>query len=145
METKPGLAFLFVGQPHGNSFESIVEDVYEKLGSNTRLLSILAGGVVGGGAELDEPSKASMSILTGVLPKQVDIELFDFNELTKPPPDASSPYWGKLVGNQERRSAILLVDPWSPFESILEGLCSHESCRRRRNICTHWYRTDCGY
>lgn len=117
----PSVAFLFVGQPHGSSFQSIVEKVHEKLGSETRLLSLLAGGVVGGNVELDEPSKPSISLLTGTLPTEADFELFDFNELTKPPPDPSSPYWNKLVGNQEHKSALLFVDPWSPFEQILEG------------------------
>lgn len=121
------LAFLFVGQPHGSSFESIVAKVHEKLGPETRLLSVLGGGVVGGNLELDEPSKPSMALLTGVLPKEADFELFDFNELTKPPPDALSPYWSKLVGNQEHRSTILLVDPWSPFDKILEGLCNNKA------------------
>jgi len=127
VEENPGLAFLFVGQPHGSSFKSIVRRVYEKLGPDTRLLSLLAGGVVGGGAELDEPSKPSMSLLAGVLPEEADFELFDFNELTKPPPDPSSPYWSKLVGDQKHRSTILIVDPWSPFEKILEGLSNNEA------------------
>lgn len=125
---RPDLAFLFVGQVHGRSFESIVEDVYQKLGAeSTRMISILAGGVVGGNVELDEPSKPSMSLLTGVLPEQTDFELFDFNELTKPPPDPQSLYWSKLVGAQEHRSSFLFVDPWSPFEKILEGLSNNKA------------------
>ena len=128
LKATPGLlTFLFVGKPHGAAFESIVQKVHKKLGPKTRLLSLLAAGVVGGRVELDEPSKPSMSLLTGVLPEDADVELFDFNELKKPPPDPKSPYWSKLIGNQEHRSAILMVDPWSPLETILQGLSNNKA------------------
>lgn len=123
---QPNLAFLFVSQAHGREFQSIVESVHARL-HNSRLISILAGGVVGGNVELDEPTKASMSLLAGVLPEQTDFEIFHFNELTKPPPDPQSPYWKKLVGNQEHRSSIVFVDPWSPFETILKGLSNNKA------------------
>jgi small ligand-binding sensory domain FIST len=126
-DDRPKLAFLFVSQAHGRKFESIVQSVYAKLKGNSRLISILAGGVVGGNVELDEPTKPSMSLLTGVLPEQTDFELFYFNELTKAPPDPQSPYWKTLVGNQEHRSSIVFVDPWSPFEIILEGLSNNKA------------------
>ena len=126
-DERPKLAFLFVSQAHGREFQSIVESVYAKLRGNSRLISILAGGVVGGNVELDEPTKPSMSLLAGALSEQTDFELFDFNELTKPPPDPQSLSWKKLVGNQEHRSSIVFVDPWSPFETVLEGLSKNKA------------------
>ena len=125
LEGVPDLAFLFVGQPHAPLFELIIQKAYEKLGPDCRLLSLLAGGVVGEDEELDEPSKPSMSLLAGTLPAQADIEVFDFNELLKAPPDPQSKYWAELIGSNDHSSVILLVDPWSPVESILKGL---ESC-----------------
>jgi len=114
----PQIVFLFVGKAHGKSFEKIVEQVYTSLPSGTRLLSIVGGGVIGENSEFDEPSKPSMAIMTGKLPKGAEIEVFSFNELKKPPPPPESEYWKKL----DSSSYLLLADPWSPVTDILKGL-----------------------
>mmetsp|Transcript_15931 Transcript_15931/g.23440 ORF Transcript_15931/g.23440 Transcript_15931/m.23440 type:complete len:469 (-) Transcript_15931:364-1770(-) len=114
----PEVVFLFVGQTHASSFELIVEYASAALPPHTRLLSVVGGGVIGENIEFDEPTKPSMSILAGQLPEGATIELFSFNELTKPPPPPESEYWSKLGSS----SLLILADPWSPVTDILDGL-----------------------
>jgi len=124
----PQLAFLFVGPAHADQFEIIVEKAAEKLlPTGCRLLSVVGGGVIGNGIELDEPTKPSMSIMLGRIPEGAKFEVFSFNEMNKPPPPPDSEYWRKLSGNDEAESAasyMLFADPWSPMENIIEGLSS---------------------
>jgi hypothetical protein len=60
-----GLAFLFVSQHYTDTFQEIVKEVSHQLGSQTKLLSLIGGGVVSGGTEMDDASKPFMSLLGG--------------------------------------------------------------------------------
>ncbi len=112
-EGESGLAFLFVSQQYADSFEEIVAAAYDSLvaeaataGSTEEeeeakdftLLSIVGGGVIGDGLESDDPNAPAISLLTGILPKSAQVEVFMFgnddNEQEQqplpPPPPLSS-------------------------------------------------------
>lgn len=84
-----GLAFLFVNQYHSTPFGKIVKAVSEKLGPQTTLLSLIGGGVINGGSEIDDANVPSMSLLVGTLPKGAKVTTFsmksDDDESTKIP------------------------------------------------------------
>mmetsp|Transcript_22798 Transcript_22798/g.47355 ORF Transcript_22798/g.47355 Transcript_22798/m.47355 type:complete len:499 (-) Transcript_22798:896-2392(-) len=118
-----GLAFLFVSQKYADSIPDIVETAHEILGEDTTLLSVVGGGVVGGGVESDDPTVPAMSLLCGVLPSSAGVEVFMFGPDEAPPP-ASSKAWKAIGRNQDVPSYIVFADPWSPIQKILDGLDS---------------------
>lgn len=119
----PDLAFLFVTRFHADRFATIVEQAAAQLTPSCRLVSVVGGGVIGENIELDEPSKPSMSLLAGFSLPLDSVELFDFNELAKPPPPVGSQYWNKLSGDGSSSSSFLLfADPWSPVENVTAAL-----------------------
>jgi small ligand-binding sensory domain FIST len=75
-EEHQGLAFLFVSQHYTDAFQEIVKEVSYQLGSQTKLLSLIGGGVVSGGTEMDDASKPFMSLLGGMLPQGSEVETF---------------------------------------------------------------------
>ena len=109
-------------------FERVVEQAATKLTSKCRLVSVVGGGVIGEHSELDEPSKPGMSLLVGFDLPANSVELFDFNELRKPPPAPDSSYWKKLAGSNGNdappgsASYLLFADPWSPIENVTAAL-----------------------
>ena len=122
-EGESGLAFLFVSQQYADSFEEIVAAAYDSLvaeaGSTAEqaedftLLSIVGGGVIGDGLESDDPNAPAISLLTGILPKSAQVEVFMFgnddddNEQQKqqlpPPPPPSSTKWNEIGHQQDDR------------------------------------------
>jgi small ligand-binding sensory domain FIST len=109
------LVFLFVGQAHASDFEAIVKQASDSLGPNTRLMSLIGGGVIGERQELDEPQRPSMSILTGTLPKGAEMEIFSYNNRETPSLDC------------DYASYLLFADPWSSVDSIVEELSQTNS------------------
>jgi small ligand-binding sensory domain FIST len=138
--TTPDLAFLFVAQFHAPQFETLVQQAADALPKSTRLVSVVGGGVVGDAVEIDEPSQPGLSLLIGSLPKGLDdVELFYFNELSRPPPSDDSKDWSNLLygihDNGEHDSAarsasvLLFADPWSPLEQVTRALDSAGNSR----------------
>ena len=120
----PDVAFLFVGMEHAGSFTEIAKRASERM-PETKMMALVGGGIVGGGSEVDQSNLPAMSIMSGVLPKGSNVNLFSFNELTNPPPnDPADSFWTDLRLTKEGRppSFLLFVDPWSPIETILSGL-----------------------
>lgn len=118
---RPNVAFLFVSTYHAGQFESLVRQAAQQLSLlNCRLVSVVGSGVIGADSEYDEPTKPSMSLLVGYnLPNPADsIEIFDFNELTKPPPDSLKD-WST---NGNGASVMIYADPWSPLSRVIEAL-----------------------
>ena len=134
----PDICFLFVSSSHAGSFKRLVKQASEQLPNRTQLMALVGGGIVGQGSEVDQPSLPAMSMLSGVLPNGAKLEMFSFNELNNPPPQDPA-FWKELQTNnnnsnnnivrrpsgQEERppSFLLFVDPWSPIDTILHGLC----------------------
>jgi small ligand-binding sensory domain FIST len=130
-EKSPDVAFLFVGQYHADDFPNLVQRAASLLPSSCHLLSVIGGGVVGERVELDEPSKPSISLLTGRVPQNAQVETFAFNTLTKPPPPKEDyNYWNKLANvtacgtspSPSSASFFLLADPWSPVDTVIQNL-----------------------
>ena len=112
------MAFLFVGQKHANSFQSIVAEASRKLGPQTKLLALISGGVVGASKEVDDASVPSMSLWGGILPdnSQIDLfgvsnndDIFDDNLVLESSPDKKS--W--LSSDSRPPSYVLFADPFS--------------------------------
>jgi small ligand-binding sensory domain FIST len=109
------LVFLFVGQAHASDFETIVKQASNQLGPNTRLLSLIGGGVIGERQELDEPQRPSMSILTGTLPEGAEMEIFSYSNRETTSLDC------------DYASYLLFADPWSSVDSLIEELSQTNS------------------
>jgi hypothetical protein len=122
------LAFLFVSQQYADSFGEIVTAAYDSLvaeattaGSTAEqaedftLLSIVGGGVIGDGLESDDPNAPAISLLTGILPKSAQVEVFMFGndddddneQQLPPPPPPSSTKWNENGHQQELPSYIV--------------------------------------
>jgi small ligand-binding sensory domain FIST len=153
-EGESGLAFLFVSQQYADSFEEIVAAAYDSLvaegttaGSTPEeakedftLLSIVGGGVIGDGLESDDPNAPAISLLTGILPKSAQVEVFMFgnddddNEQKQqplpPPPPPSSTKWNKIGHQQDLPSYIVFADPFSKIQETLNGLDSSGNGRQ---------------
>jgi small ligand-binding sensory domain FIST len=142
-EEPPDLAFLFVSQYHASNFPIIVprvysflnKDIHDKSRRRCRLLSVVGSGVIGEDQEWDEPSKPALSLMVGRhLPNLESMQLFDFNELHKPPPPSTSEYWTRFTQNSSRNqkndddgvlkssAVLILADPWSPVEKLTSSL-----------------------
>jgi small ligand-binding sensory domain FIST len=109
------LVFLFVGQTHASDFEAIVKQAADSLGSNTRLLSLIGGGVIGERQELDEPQRPSMSILTGTLPEGAEMKIFSYNDRET------------VSLDYDCASYLLFADPWSSVDSLMKELSQTNS------------------
>lgn len=116
-----GLAFLFVSQRCASFFADIVQAARDALGEDTVLLSVVGGGVIGGGVEMDDPNSAAISLLTGVLPVTAGVELLSFGPDDVIPPK-DSPIWKAIARNEDIPSYVVFADPWSPGVKVLEGL-----------------------
>lgn len=147
-----GLAFLFVSQQYADTFEEIVAVAYDSLvaeattaGSTEEkeeakdftLLSIVGGGVIGDGLESDDPNAPAISLLTGILPKSAQVEVFMFgndddNEKQQlpPPPPPSSTEWNEIGHQQDLPSYIVFADPFSKIQETLNGLDSSGNSRQ---------------
>ena len=118
-----GLAFLFVSQKYNDLFEELVRTASDQLGKDTTLLSVVGGGVIGGGTESDDPTIPAMSLLYGVLPPSAGLEVFMFGPDEAPPP-SSSEAWKAIGRGQDTPSYVVFADGFAPVQSILEGLDS---------------------
>lgn len=68
------VAFLFVSRHWAPHLHRIVRKAQKMLGSRTQLLTVVGGGVIGGGQELQE--SCSMSFMGGMLPSGSSVSLF---------------------------------------------------------------------
>ena len=115
------LAFLFVSQKYNDMFEELVGSASELLGKDTTLLSVVGGGVIGGGTESDDPTIPAISLLHGILPSSAGLEVFMFGPDEAPPP-SSSEAWKAIGRGQDTPSYVMFADGFAPIQSILEGL-----------------------
>lgn len=69
------LAFLFVSPPWAAHLAKITDKAQLLLGDNTKLITVVGGGVVGGGQEIEESSIPVMSFFGGSLPKGSTVEI----------------------------------------------------------------------
>ncbi|KAL7551829.1 hypothetical protein ACHAWF_015031 [Thalassiosira exigua] len=115
------LAFLSVSPPYASRFPEIVDAAYETLGGDATLLSVVGGGVVGGGRESDDPTVPAMALLCGILPASAGMEAFCFGP-DEPPPPPDSKAWVALGRGQDVPSYALFADPFSKIQDVIGGL-----------------------
>jgi small ligand-binding sensory domain FIST len=131
------LAFLFVGQYHAGSFPGIVDYVNEKIKNKAsskdktiNILAVLGGGVIGGGHELDNSRTPSMSLMSGSLPPQSNVEVFSIDGASEESGDDSSLHTTiaslkdyNSETNDRPPSYMVLSDPFfSSLENFLTQL-----------------------
>ena len=119
-QSPPLVCFIFMSLHHAPRFRDIVNDVEKKLADacadSVQTIAMVGGGVIGGNEEVDEASVPALSLLAGGCHDEKDLEITWYNELQKPPPRKGSLEWQGLNG------VLVLGDPWSPLENILEAL-----------------------
>ncbi|CAJ1935305.1 unnamed protein product [Cylindrotheca closterium] len=97
------VAFLFVDQAHADEFDGLVKLAAHHFGTDTQLISLIGAGVIGEQRELDVPNQASLSLMTGKLPKGGKVEVVNPNN----------------VDTTEDGDYLLFVDPWANIEPVL--------------------------
>ncbi len=118
---KPDLAVLFISSHHAPHFHDVAEMIMDRISPHV-LLGCSAGGVIGGGHEVEH--RPGLSITAALLP---GVQLHPFHVETPQLPDLdSSPRaWEELLGVDAKDDPQFLVMP-DPFtfdaESFLTGL-----------------------
>lgn len=102
-EAEIDAAFLFVGPSHAADFDGLVAEASTWF---PNLLSVVGGGTIGAGLEMDESSQPSLSLLVGKWPDGTKVDYFSFNELDDPIPKASDSFW------VQASSYFVVSDPW---------------------------------
>lgn len=102
----PDIAFMFVGQSHAADFGALVQKCSSYFGPDTHLISVVGGGVIGEGKELDIPTQPCLSIMTGKLPEDSSVKIQD-------------PQTSKL---DEDGDFLLFADPFADVEGIVGKL-----------------------
>lgn len=76
--TDAAIGCLFVSPAFASNLEQIVEIAQEYLGDQTQLLTVVGGGVIGDGQEIEHA--CGMSFMGGVLPQDSSVELFSVTD-----------------------------------------------------------------
>lgn len=122
-DTRPDLAFVFVSADHKAAYDLVPELIYKELNPRV-LIGCSAGGVIGGGQEIEHQS--GLSLTAAVLPN-VTLTSFHFESMDLPEPTSSSKAWEDLVGSTSKENPhfILLPDPFTfDAEKLIHGLDS---------------------
>ena len=108
---EPDLALVFVSLQHARFYSALPAQVHKRLNPR-RLLGCSAGGVIGGGREIEQ--KTGISITAAVLP-DVEITPFFAHPDALPDMDARPKAWHDFVGITPEKDAhfILLADPFT--------------------------------
>ena len=120
-EAPPDLAVAFVSAHHAPDFAAIPELVRLALGPKT-FVGCSAGGVIGGGQEVEE--HAAFSLTAAYLPG-VKLSTFYAEEASLPNPDADPAAWERLAGvtAKEEPHFVVLPDPFTlRSEMLISGL-----------------------
>lgn len=117
----PDLAVVFVSTHHYGGFDVVPQLVRPHVGQ-ALLLGCTAGGVIGGGHEVEQ--RPGFSITLAHLP-QVDVTPFTITDDQLPSADAPPEPWRALVGTAPDRDPhfVLLADPFSiRIDDLVVGL-----------------------
>ena len=113
----PDLAVVFVSPHHAASFARVPALVADELGAGL-LLGCSAGGVIGGGREIEQ--RAGVSLTAAVLPG-VSVRPFHLETSALPSPAADAARWRPLLGIDAGEAPHVVVLP-DPFTFDAEGL-----------------------
>ncbi len=121
LKTEPDLAVGFISQEHAASYSDFSKAVYKELRPGT-FLGCSAGGVIGGGREIEQ--KTGLSLTAAILPG-VAIYPFHIENDFLPDMDARPKTWHDLVGvtPDQFPQFVLLADPFSiDVERFVQGM-----------------------
>ena len=76
--SQPAIGCLFAGPSFAPHLGSLVESVQERLGDQTQLLTVIGGGVVGDGREVED--SLGLSFIGGLLPENSSVHLFSLTD-----------------------------------------------------------------
>lgn len=111
LQTQPDLSVLFISNRHSRGYDQIVPTIRQHL-KPRNLIGCSAGGVIGGGREVEE--RAAVSLTSAVLP-EVRITPFHVTKDSMPGMDDRPKFWQDLVGvtPDKENHFIVLADPYS--------------------------------
>ena len=115
------LAVIFVSPHYRDGYDRIPQMIAEGLAPK-RLIGCSAGGVIGGGHEIEQ--RAGISLTAAVLP-DVDLLPFHLENESLPDLDASPGSWERIVGTtpDKKPQFLLITDPFTiRSDNLLLGL-----------------------
>ncbi|CAB9517576.1 FIST C domain [Seminavis robusta] len=131
------LVYLFVGQYHAPVLEKIVSYLQIKLDpwhcKNIEIITVLGGGVIGGGAELDQNNQPAMTLMAGRLPPESSATVFQYQSSGDEESSLEDALMETQVGTQESLqggdndndrppSYMIFSDPFAPLDDLLSLL-----------------------
>ena len=120
--SSPDLAVVFAASEYADDYADLPDIVGELLGRQALLLGCSGGGIIGGGAEIEQEPAVSLTAarLPGVRIRPVRLEAGDLPSLDAPPDD-----WHDALGVNpaDQPQFVLLADPMSfPAQEFLLGM-----------------------
>jgi small ligand-binding sensory domain FIST len=118
---RPDIAFVFIGGHSARDSEIIIDTIRKRTDAK-HLLGCTAGGVLGGGREVEQ--RASVALTLASLPG-VKIDPFHIEADRYPDGDESPARWHECLGVKPdpRPAFVLIPDPFSSdAQQLLEGL-----------------------
>jgi small ligand-binding sensory domain FIST len=106
------VGFLFVSPSFSSNLQALVKSAHERLGDHTQFLTVVGGGVVGDGEELEDA--CGLSFLGGLLPEASSVELFYQTDGQKEkPPSFRTANKNNLIHEEKARepSHLVFADP----------------------------------
>ena len=118
----PDLAVVFAASEYADDYADLPDIVGELLGPQALLVGCSGGGIIGGGAEIEQEPAVSLTVasLPGVNIRPVRLEAGDLPSLDAPPDD-----WHDALGVNpaDQPQFVLLADPMSfPAQEFLLGM-----------------------
>jgi small ligand-binding sensory domain FIST len=120
-DVAPDLVIVFVSEHHRSDFERLPAAITAHLNAG-QLIGCSAGGVIGGGKEVEQ--RPGFSMTAAILPG-VELVPFHLDNSALPHRDDASGAWQRLVGVAVEKDPhfILLPDPFTcDLETLLRGL-----------------------
>ena len=121
-DTAPDLAVVFAASEYASDYATLPDLVGEMLGQQAMLLGCSGGGIIGGGAEVEQEPAVSLTAasLPGVTlrPIRLDADVL-------PTLDAAPDDWHAAIGvdPDDQPQFVLLADPMSfPAQNLLLGM-----------------------
>ena len=120
-ELQPDLSVIFISSHFADQFEAVPDMVREHLGP-VLLFGCSAGGVIGGGKEVEH--RPGISLTVASLP-DVELSPFHLDGSDVPDMDAAPDAWENAinVSSQDDPRFVLLADPFSfPCQNFIAGM-----------------------
>ena len=118
----PDLAVVFASSEYADDYADLPALIADLLGPQTLLVGCSGGGIIGGGAEIEQAPAVSLTaaILPGVRIRPVRLDASDLPSMDAPPDDWHA---ALAVNPADQPQFVLLADPMSfPAQEFLLGM-----------------------